>query len=107
MNVEKRVDGVVENYFLEGSPSLTKEPYISWTTDNEKLNHVGDTYTNIEEFVDEDTTPSAGKSWRWCECGDLVPSGVIEVFKYGIPDIRTIYGNDIRFLNQFDRKDVE
>lgn len=29
------------------------------------------------------------------------------MFKYGIPDIRTIYGNDIRFLNQFDRKDGE
>ena len=25
------------------------------------------------------------------------------MFKYGIPDIRTIYGNDIRFLNQVDR----
>ena len=29
------------------------------------------------------------------------------MFKYGIPDIITIYGNDIRFLTQFDRKDVE
>jgi len=28
------------------------------------------------------------------------------MFKYGITDIRTIYGNDIRFLEQFDRKDV-
>ena len=27
------------------------------------------------------------------------------MFKYGITDIRTIYGNDIRFLTQFDRKD--
>ena len=27
------------------------------------------------------------------------------MFKFGINDIRTIYGNDIRFLNQFSRKD--
>jgi phenylalanyl-tRNA synthetase alpha chain len=29
------------------------------------------------------------------------------MFKYNIPDIRTIYGNDIRFIEQFDRKDDE
>ena len=29
------------------------------------------------------------------------------MLKYGIPDIRTIYGNDLRFINQFDRKDDE
>lgn len=29
----------------------------------------------------------------------------LAMFKYGIPDIRLLYTNDIRFLNQFDRKD--
>ena len=29
------------------------------------------------------------------------------MFKYAIPDIRTIYANDLRFLKEFDRKDVE
>ena len=29
------------------------------------------------------------------------------MFKYNIPDIRTIYGNDIRFIEQFDRKEDE
>ena len=29
----------------------------------------------------------------------------IAMFKYGITDIRLLYTNDIRFLNQFDRKD--
>lgn len=29
----------------------------------------------------------------------------LAMFKYGIPDIRLLYANDVRFLNQFDRKD--
>lgn len=66
--LQDQIDGVVENYFLEGDPSVNKAPVTEWTTDEDKLNHVGDTYTNIEEFIDETTTPNAGKSWRWCEC---------------------------------------
>ena len=31
----------------------------------------------------------------------------LAMFKYAIPDIRLMYGNDIRFLKQFDRKDEE
>lgn len=31
----------------------------------------------------------------------------ITMFRYGIPDIRLMYQNDIRFLQQFDRKDDE
>ena len=29
----------------------------------------------------------------------------LAMFKYGIPDIRLLYANDVRFLNQFDKKD--
>ena len=31
----------------------------------------------------------------------------LAMFKYGIPDMRYLYTNDVRFLSQFDRKDVE
>ena len=31
----------------------------------------------------------------------------LAMFKYGIPDMRYLYANDIRFLTQFDRKDEE
>lgn len=31
----------------------------------------------------------------------------IAMFRYGIPDIRLMYQNDVRFLQQFDRKDSE
>lgn len=31
----------------------------------------------------------------------------LAMFKYGIPDIRLLYTNDVRFLEQFDRKDDE
>ena len=29
----------------------------------------------------------------------------LAMFKYGITDIRLLYQNDVRFLNQFDRMD--
>lgn len=31
----------------------------------------------------------------------------LAMFKYGIPDMRYLYTNDVRFLKQFDRKDEE
>lgn len=31
----------------------------------------------------------------------------LAMFKYGIPDMRYLYTNDVRFLSQFDRKDVK
>ena len=31
----------------------------------------------------------------------------LAMFRYGIPDIRLLYQNDVRFLEQFDRKDEE
>ena len=67
----RRLDGVVENYFLRGKPTLNGEPYKSWS-DSDKLNHVGDTYTNINEYIDvnEVVDTDAGKSWRWCLCDE-------------------------------------
>lgn len=32
--------------------------------------HEGDVFTNIQEYVDDETTPDAGKSWRWVKTGD-------------------------------------
>lgn len=63
--INKKLDGVVENYFEEGAPAIDKYPSSEWVTDTYKKNHLGDTYTNIEEYVDNETTPDAGKSWRW------------------------------------------
>lgn len=61
--INARLDGVVENYFEEGSPELTNYPAVEWDTDAEKANHVGDTYTNISSY--EKDPDNAGKSWRW------------------------------------------
>lgn len=61
--INARLDGVVENYFEEGVPTTSNYPASEWTTEEEKANHVGDTYTNISSY-DEDPN-NAGKSWRW------------------------------------------
>ena len=31
----------------------------------------------------------------------------LAMFKYAIPDMRYLYANDVRFLNQFDRRDID
>ena len=69
--IQNQIDGVVENYFLEGAPSVFKAPVTEWTTEEELLNHIGDTYTNINSYTDDSGNiidKDAGKSWRWCEC---------------------------------------
>lgn len=73
-NLQDQIDGVMENHFYEGTPTTDNYPVSEWTTDDQKINHIGDTYTDIEEFVDSQTTPNAGKSWRWCRCEDVASS---------------------------------
>lgn len=73
--INARLDGVVENYFLKGAPTLNGEPVSDWETDLEKINHVGDTYTNINPFKDDKgdvIDEDAGKSWRWCFCTENI-----------------------------------
>lgn len=66
--IQDQIDGVVENWNGEGTPTLTNEPAVNWLTDAEKIAHINDTYINIEEYVDDETTPTAGQAWRWCRC---------------------------------------
>lgn len=44
--INKRLDGVVENWFYPYTPSLYNEPAQTWIADGEQENHIGDTFTN-------------------------------------------------------------
>lgn len=80
--LNKRLDGVVENYFYEGTPTTRNYPVNSWVTDIDKINHIGDTYTNINEYQNADGSikdNNAGKSWRWCQCTDETITDYVEV----------------------------
>lgn len=61
--VQQQIDGVVESYFEEGVPTNENYPAFDWITDEDKANHLGDTYTNISSY--EKDPDNAGKSWRW------------------------------------------
>lgn len=67
-NLQDQIDGVVENHFYEGTPTTDNYPASEWITDEQKINHIGDTYTDISEI---ESDPNAGKSWRWCRCDDM------------------------------------
>lgn len=79
--VQDQVDGVVENWNGEGTPTLTNEPAATWIAkgDAELIAHINDTYINIEEYIDDEATPTAGHAWRWCQCTDNSITDFVEV----------------------------
>ena len=63
--INRKLDGVVETWFYPYSPTLQNEPAVSWIRDGEQEKHIGDMFLNNQEYVDNGTTPDAGKAWRW------------------------------------------
>lgn len=97
--LQKQIDGEVSSYFYDTAPIDEDEtiltdipPFNEWAENynlqngvyalktgarNEFVNHIGDTYTNMEEYKVDDqgntTTPLAGLSWRWCDATTVNP----------------------------------
>lgn len=67
---QDQIDGVKETWYGEYTPTLTNQPAVDWNTEALKKRHEGDVFTNIQEYVDDETTSDAGKSWRWVKTGD-------------------------------------
>ena len=65
--INRRLDGVVENWFYAYTPTRVNEPAKSWLADGSAAQHQGDTFTNTQAYIDDVTTPDAGKSWRWVD----------------------------------------
>lgn len=63
--INNKLDGVVESYFDDYTPSRSNEPAATWIAEGTEADHVGDTFTNTELTGD-----NAGKSWRWLEQTD-------------------------------------
>ena len=63
--INKKLDGIVETWFYPYSPTLSNEPAATWIKDGEQEKHIGDLFLNNQEYVDDETTPDAGKAWRW------------------------------------------
>lgn len=97
--LQKQIDGEVSSYFYDTAPIDEDEtiltdipPFNEWAENynlrngvyalktgarNEFVNHIGDTYTNMEEYKEDSngdtTTPLAGLSWRWCDATTVNP----------------------------------
>ena len=57
-DLKNRADGVIESWFYSHTPSLSNLPASNWVTTEERNAHIGDTFTNMQEFVDNVTTPN-------------------------------------------------
>lgn len=98
-SLQKQIDGEVSSYFYDNAPIDIDEniltdinPFNEWAENynlldgvyvlkdgkrNEFINHIGDTYTNIQVYEvgenGEVLTPFAGLSWRWCDATTINP----------------------------------
>ena len=63
------IDGAIETWFYEGTPSLTNDPAKNWTTNKQKETHLRDVYFDTEtgksyRFIKE------GSTYKWSEIND-------------------------------------
>lgn len=63
--LQDQIDGVVESYSYDYTPTLENYPANTWTTEAERQAHVGDVFYNIQEYINDEETPDAGKAFRW------------------------------------------
>lgn len=69
--LQNQIDGVVISWFFPYTPATNNYPANEWTTTALKDKHLGDTFSNTQEFIDNSTTPDAGKSWRWVKDAEV------------------------------------
>ena len=70
-DIQNQIDGTIEAYFQPYSPTLENEPAVTWINEGKQAEHLGDTFTNIQQYDEEDeSTYDAGKSWRWTQSED-------------------------------------
>ncbi len=50
-NLQNQIDGVVEYWTGSDVPTLSNYPASEWLTDDEKYQHIGDTYTNYQNLT--------------------------------------------------------
>ena len=58
-SLQDQIDGAIETYYLNGTPTLSNEPAVSWADDETKDTHIGDLY------YDKDT----GHAYRFMKDG--------------------------------------
>jgi hypothetical protein len=54
-DLQNQLDGAIESWFYEYEPTMSNEPASLWVTEQDKHNHLGDTFTNV----------LTGDSWRF------------------------------------------
>ena len=71
VQLNKRLDGAVSNYYKEGVPTTNVEELKILFEESDNWDaHIGDTWTNVNTYQEESSDPNystGGSSWRWCE----------------------------------------
>lgn len=71
-DLQNQIDGNITTWFYDGVPTLSNEPTVNWTTDDDKNVHLGDIYyDNLTEYAYRFKVVTTVYSWELIKDSDI------------------------------------
>ena len=88
-DLQSQLDGQIEQFFYTYDPTTTNAPANEWTTEIQKLNHLGDLFYNTDNGKGWRWGKDANGNYKWVALNDTDTAKALEVAQSALSEART------------------